>query len=141
MKYCEYCSDMGTCETYGVCWNPPGVKKNAGGPGTPETDAIWAENKDSRDPAKIEGDLIEHAEKLERERDAAIAALQDATRRAQQRARWCILSRDGWCGAKGGKRPATTENNVETRCGMWVAQPWGIERREPTCPDCIKSNV
>jgi hypothetical protein len=83
------------------------VKKNAGGPGTPETDAIWAKNKDIRDPAKIEGDLIEHAEKLERERDAAIAALQDATHRAERR--------------------ATTENNVE--------------RREPTCPDCIKSNV
>ena len=37
----------------------------------PETDAIWEQNRDSRDPAKIEGDLLAHAEKLEQERDEA----------------------------------------------------------------------
>ena len=55
--------------------------------------------------------------------------------------RWCVQSLDGWCGVQGGRRPAMGENNVETRCGMWVAMPWGIERREPTCPDCIKANA
>ena len=37
----------------------------------PETDAIWEQNRDSCDPAKIEGDLLAHAEKLEQERDEA----------------------------------------------------------------------
>jgi hypothetical protein len=27
MKYCENCHDMGKCEMYGGCWNPPAKEK------------------------------------------------------------------------------------------------------------------
>ena len=51
----------------------------------------------------------------------------------------CVRSRDGWCALRD-KRKTAYSDSVETRCGMFVALPWGIERRQPDCPDCKKAD-
>jgi hypothetical protein len=48
----------------------------------------------------------------------------------------CVRSRDGWC--------ATSRNHtryadiVPTICGYKVVMPFGIERRTPDCPECLR---
>lgn len=48
----------------------------------------------------------------------------------------CVQHRDGWC-----VRASHSEeyaDNIRTRCGHVVVMAWGIERREPTCEDCLQ---
>ena len=61
---------------------------------------------------------------------------------------WCARYREGkwnaesqqygWCIVKNQKnRPDESAVNLETLCGYWITFHIGLERREPTCPDCI----
>ena len=47
----------------------------------------------------------------------------------------CVRSRDGWCALRD-QRQTSYRDSMETRCGMVVALPWGIERRTPDCEEC-----
>ena len=51
---------------------------------------------------------------------------------------WCVRHRDGWCACEPNRKPKETENNIPTKCDHFVFGPMGIEKREPTCPDCLK---
>lgn len=51
----------------------------------------------------------------------------------------CVRSRDGWCALRD-QRKTAYRDNVETRCGMVVTLPWGIDRREPDCIECKKAD-
>ena len=50
----------------------------------------------------------------------------------------CVRSRDGWCALRD-QRQTTYRDSMETRCGMFVTLPWGIERRTPDCVECRKA--
>jgi hypothetical protein len=64
---------------------------------------------------------------------------------------WCVAwyrkneqnqySRDPaveWCAAADqSEEPRDGESVVETACAHYVHLPVGIERREPTCPECL----
>lgn len=43
-----------------------------------------------------------------------------------------------WCAVKGNRRPNEEDFNVRTLCGFFVILPLGLEKRKPTCPDCLK---
>lgn len=49
---------------------------------------------------------------------------------------WCVKHRDGWCAAKPNKRFAEAATSIATKCGYWIALPWGCELRFPTCEEC-----
>ncbi len=51
----------------------------------------------------------------------------------------CVHSRDGWCVLRDQRKTAYSDN-VETKCGMVVTLPWGIERRQPDCIECKKAD-
>lgn len=50
----------------------------------------------------------------------------------------CVRSRNGWCALRD-QRQTTYRDSMETRCGMFVTLPWGIERRTPDCEECRKA--
>lgn len=49
----------------------------------------------------------------------------------------CVASRERWCICKDQETKSETES-VPTLCGYFIALPWGIERHESTCPECIE---
>ena len=51
---------------------------------------------------------------------------------------WCVKHKDGWCAVKDGKKPDERETSVPVKCDHFVILPLGMERREPTCPECLK---
>jgi len=46
----------------------------------------------------------------------------------------CVEHRDGWCATR--RNHTRYTDVVPTLCGSVVMLPWGIERREPKCPEC-----
>ena len=50
---------------------------------------------------------------------------------------WCVRHRDGWCACE--SEPKEGETNVPTKCDHFIWLPMGFEKREPTCPDCLKA--
>lgn len=52
---------------------------------------------------------------------------------------WCVRHKDGWCATKPNRKYRESAWCVPTRCGYYVHLPYGIAKREPTCPDCIKA--
>lgn len=52
--------------------------------------------------------------------------------------RWCVKSKgERWCATTDGLEPRQGTTSVPVACGHYVIMPGGIERRAPTCPDCI----
>lgn len=52
--------------------------------------------------------------------------------------RICVKSRgDRWCAVSDGLEPREGMPSVAVMCGHFVILPGGIERRAPTCPDCL----
>jgi hypothetical protein len=49
---------------------------------------------------------------------------------------WCVRHQDGWCACE--SEPKEGENNVPTLCDHFIWLPGGFEKREPTCPECLK---
>ena len=50
----------------------------------------------------------------------------------------CVRHRDGWCATK--RKPSMDySDSIPTKCGHIVVYPWGIEKREPTCPECLEA--
>ncbi len=52
---------------------------------------------------------------------------------------WCVLGKDGWCVAASQESPPESgqEGAAFTLCGFFIHLNFGVERREPTCPDCV----
>lgn len=50
---------------------------------------------------------------------------------------WCVRHRDGWCILKNQRNPRYKDHQ-RTLCQYVVTLPLGIEKRRPTCPDCLK---
>ena len=50
---------------------------------------------------------------------------------------WCILHKDGWCAHLVDLEPPAGMENVPTRCNHFVILPLGVEKRVPTCKDCL----
>ena len=48
----------------------------------------------------------------------------------------CVKHEDGWCATKR-RKSLRYADTVPTLCGYYVHFPLGIERREPTCPECL----
>ena len=48
----------------------------------------------------------------------------------------CVRHRDGWCARK--DQIMEYSDNIKTLCGHFILMCWGIERRKPTCDECIK---
>ena len=48
-----------------------------------------------------------------------------------------VRHRDGWCATRR-KNDLRYSDSVPTLCGYVVMLPWGIERREPDCPECAR---
>ena len=48
----------------------------------------------------------------------------------------CVRHRDGWCIAKN-QSSLDYNDNMQTKCGYVIWLPWQIDRRKPTCKDCI----
>ncbi len=40
-----------------------------------------------------------------------------------------------WCATQ--RKTTRYSDAVKTSCGFVVSLPWGLERREPTCPECL----
>jgi hypothetical protein len=51
---------------------------------------------------------------------------------------WCVKHNSGWCAAKQNRKFSDRAFSVPTKCGYFVALPWGCEEREPTCLDCLE---
>lgn len=52
---------------------------------------------------------------------------------------WCVRHRDGWCAAsRQSRKPAEGTNSVPTKCKHFVILPGGIDRRVPTCEECLE---
>jgi hypothetical protein len=51
--------------------------------------------------------------------------------------RWCVKHQDGWCLVRGGKKPAANADQVPTLCEYVVILPGGVEKRDPTCAECL----
>ena len=49
----------------------------------------------------------------------------------------CVKHRDGWCATKR-KKGLQYVDHIPTICGMVVTLPFGIEKRLPDCPECLK---
>ena len=47
-----------------------------------------------------------------------------------------VRHRDGWCATR--RKHTRYSDCVPTLCGYNVALPWGIERRKPDCPVCLR---
>ena len=52
----------------------------------------------------------------------------------------CVRHRDGWCELIDQHNTAYRDM-METKCGHIVSLPWGIEKRKPTCLDCISTKL
>jgi len=57
--------------------------------------------------------------------------------------RWCVAWKSDresndihWCAVKGRKKPNADDFSVETRCKHFIVLPLGLEKRQPTCPEC-----
>lgn len=44
---------------------------------------------------------------------------------------WCMLA------SQPKNAPPRYRDNMKTACDHWVTLPGGMERREPTCPECL----
>ena len=54
---------------------------------------------------------------------------------------WCVKDRNGWwCAAKDGEKPVEGVTSAETKCGMFVILPCGIDKRQPSCDGCSSHN-
>jgi len=51
---------------------------------------------------------------------------------------WCVRHRDGWCACRQNRRYREETVNVPTLCDHFVVLHNGIEKRVPTCPECLK---
>ena len=49
----------------------------------------------------------------------------------------CVRHRDGWCATRR-MTSLRYSDAVPTLCGSVVSLPWGIERRQPDCGECLK---
>lgn len=47
-----------------------------------------------------------------------------------------VRHRGGWCATR--RKRARYSDSVPTVCGFYVALPWGVERREPDCQECVQ---
>ena len=48
---------------------------------------------------------------------------------------YCVRHRDGWCTTS--KKTSAYRDNVKTLCDHYVIMPFGFERRQPDCPECL----
>ena len=51
---------------------------------------------------------------------------------------WCVRHEDGWCAIEGNQERSAEDLHIPTECGYIVTVPFGCERREPTCPECLE---
>ena len=48
----------------------------------------------------------------------------------------CVRSRDRWCYTED-TNVSENENSIATACDYVVVMPWGLEIRQPDCPECL----
>ena len=57
---------------------------------------------------------------------------------------WCVQYRSEaghakqWCAVGDNREPEEVEFNVHTTCNHYVILPLGIEKRQPTCGECLE---
>lgn len=51
---------------------------------------------------------------------------------------WCVKHNSGWCAAKPNRKWDERQFNVATKCGYFIALPWGCKFGEPTCLECLE---
>ncbi len=50
---------------------------------------------------------------------------------------WCVRHREGWCAVANNQWP-DDDLNTPTKCDHVIVLHYGIEKRLPTCPDCLR---